>query len=237
MFYEILSSIAKSNKYTKTYISICQRAQIRASTRKLAKEKLGIVEAHHILPKSFGLGGIKDSANIAYLTTYEHFIVHHLATKMFSGNYHFKMIEAFSQFKQGRAEKLSSKQISIIMKTKSFPASPERKKNISIARKNTEKINCIYCNKFFDPGNYKQFHGENCKLNPNIDLSILEKRSFNKQNSVLKAIQNGNHHCGDNFKTLNPSKLKFNCIHCCREIIGKGAFSRFHGDNCKSKTF
>jgi hypothetical protein len=45
--------------------------------------------------------------------------------------------------------------------------SEETKRKISEAKKGKkqEKIKCPHCNRFFDPGNYKQWHGKNCKLN------------------------------------------------------------------------
>jgi hypothetical protein len=50
----------------------------------MARVELGYVEAHHILPKSFNLGGRLDRDNLVYLSAREHFICHHLLMKMFT---------------------------------------------------------------------------------------------------------------------------------------------------------
>jgi hypothetical protein len=42
--------------------------------------------------------------------------------------------------------------------------SEETKNKIRESRKKTKKIECYYCNKLADPGNFKQFHGDNCKM-------------------------------------------------------------------------
>lgn len=43
----------------------------------------------------------------------------------------------------------------------------EEKQKMSDAKKGIilPKIECIYCKRMLDPGNYKQYHGEKCKLN------------------------------------------------------------------------
>ena len=62
------------NKYTKIYFNIID---VR---KRITFEGYG--ENHHILPSS--LGGSDDKENIVRLTAKEHFIVHHLLTKMLS---------------------------------------------------------------------------------------------------------------------------------------------------------
>lgn len=91
--------LAIPNKYTKWYCNIIERALLRASTRQDAKLLLGYTEGHHILPKSFKVGGEKDNSNIAYLTAKEHFVVHRLLTKMFiESKYTYQMEKAISKF-------------------------------------------------------------------------------------------------------------------------------------------
>ena len=61
MYIEKLRKLSLPNKYTNWYISIISNAVLRASTRETAKTLLGEnIEGHHILPKSFKLGGEKD---------------------------------------------------------------------------------------------------------------------------------------------------------------------------------
>lgn len=96
VFLNFTCGLAKTNKYTKWYYSIISNSLHRSSSKKEAKEKLGYVECHHILPNSFKLGGDKDKNNIAFLTAREHMICHWLLIKMFSNsNYRYSMMRAF----------------------------------------------------------------------------------------------------------------------------------------------
>jgi hypothetical protein len=74
-----------SNKYTQWYYSIIDRAKVRILE--------GYTERHHIIPKS--LGGNNSQDNLVNLTVREHYIVHHLLTKMLTGDKKYKMIHAF----------------------------------------------------------------------------------------------------------------------------------------------
>lgn len=176
MYINIVKNISLPNKYTKWYVNTCENAQKRAINRKDAKSILGDTEKHHILPKSFNMGGEKDELNFAYLSIREHFICHLLLTKMFSSKkYNIKMVHALTQFCIGRRKPLlSSKQISLAMSAKHTPCSNERSQNISKSRLSTPKIECEHCSKSFDPGNYKRFHGINCKFGPNKTI-VLEQ--------------------------------------------------------------
>lgn len=91
-YFSILSNIAEHNKYYTWYLGICQEAQKRG----LTKQSNQIMEKHHIIPRSFGLGGETDKLNLVMLTPREHYISHMLLTKMFNKNilYKKKMIYA-----------------------------------------------------------------------------------------------------------------------------------------------
>jgi hypothetical protein len=70
------------NKYSKTYQRIIDKAISRNFTsRNQAKIVLGYVEKHHIIPKC--IGGSEEKSNLVYVTAKEHFVCHHLLTKMF----------------------------------------------------------------------------------------------------------------------------------------------------------
>jgi hypothetical protein len=64
------------NKYTRWYFSIINNAK---STR-----ELGYFERHHIIPRC--MGGDDKASNIVKLSAKEHFICHHLLTKMVSNH-------------------------------------------------------------------------------------------------------------------------------------------------------
>ena len=82
--------IFADNKYTKWYDAIIANAKIRHTT--------GYVERHHIIPKSLGGSNTKD--NLIKLTAREHFVCHHLLTKMTDGYNKIKMLHALGKFVQ-----------------------------------------------------------------------------------------------------------------------------------------
>lgn len=151
-----IEQLALSNKYTKWYLKICENAALRCSTKKEAKHLLGYTEAHHILPKCFKLGGTSDKLNLVNLTLREHFIMHWLATKMFSSKYKSKMNFAFTclvNLTQHGERNFNSIQYSAYRKafierqstTKSKPMSEETKKKISDANKGKQsRIGCTH---------------------------------------------------------------------------------------------
>jgi hypothetical protein len=69
-----MSAMYLTNKYTRWYYNIIQRAQTRVI--------LDYSERHHIIPKS--LGGSNAKNNLVRLTAREHFICHWLLIKMVS---------------------------------------------------------------------------------------------------------------------------------------------------------
>jgi hypothetical protein len=74
------------NKYTHWYYNIINAAKARPLTE-------DYMEEHHIIPRS--LGGTNDKENLVLLTAREHFVVHHLLTKMLNGNSKYKMYVAY----------------------------------------------------------------------------------------------------------------------------------------------
>ena len=213
IYLDQIISIATPNKYTIWYCDIISKALSRASTRKSAKLLLEEeIEGHHILPKSFKLGGEKDKQNIAFLTTKEHFIVHHLLCKMFNDQRKHLMWHAITQFARN-TRSLNSKQISISLSYKHKPCSESRAKNISESRKKTIKIPCTHCGMEFDPGNYKRFHGINCKFGPNSE-QVKHSRRILAIQSMSTGKTNGSF---SDVKTRVESKGK--SIHAHNQVI------------------
>lgn len=98
-YVEQLKSISSDSKYRKWYLSIVLRARERAKTRVMAKKLFGYTEEHHIVPKSFGIGGGKDPENFSYLTAKEHLVCHLLLVRIFrDGLYGMKMNAALAYF-------------------------------------------------------------------------------------------------------------------------------------------
>jgi len=128
-----IQSISLPYKYTTWYCQIVHRAQLRANTKKLAETAIGVkIEKHHILPKSFKMGGEKDNLNYAFLTLREHFICHWLLTKMVVGKEKAKMFHALGLL-NGKHRK--SSRVYEYIKNNIGPRSPEHCANLSAAKK------------------------------------------------------------------------------------------------------
>lgn len=230
MYLTKIREISLNNKYTDWYVSICQKAQVRAANRQTAKKLLGVVEGHHILPKSFSLGGEKDPANYAYLTSREHFICHLLLTKMFNDKLRCKMTYAMTCFhRKSLTRILTSKQYATAVKFYKEKFDEDRCKAIRNSRQLTPKQICPHCTKSIDPGNYKLYHGNNCKLNPTIDKQILLKRSEDKRVGTLKSIALGTH----KHRPVTSYGILV-CPHCGKSGTNMPAMKRHHFTRCKS---
>jgi len=89
------------NKYTKWYFSSLVKAQRQEQAR---IESGGYFEKHHIIPTS--IGGKNTRENKVFLSPKEHYIFHHLLTKMMKTAEHkVKMIQAFWQLSHGAKRK------------------------------------------------------------------------------------------------------------------------------------
>lgn len=85
---------------------------------------------------------------------------------------------------------------------------------------NRPKTLCEHCNKEFDNGNYKKYHGDKCTI-----LTGIKREQYPKVTEVAKAKR---------IETLNKKPIK-TCPHCniAFSII---SYTRFHGDSCRVKT-
>jgi hypothetical protein len=98
IYIDKIIELCSDNEQTAEYISIVSNARIRASTKKEADVILGYAEEHHILPRSFKMGGVTDKLNYAYLSAREHYRCHQLLIEMgLTRNLHAKMIHAFGR--------------------------------------------------------------------------------------------------------------------------------------------
>lgn len=87
-YIDIIKTISQ-NKYAKLYIAIVTNAINRNSPE-------GYTEKHHIVPKSFRMGGETDKENIVVVTAREHFLLHYLLCKM-KTPYQLSMASAFGK--------------------------------------------------------------------------------------------------------------------------------------------
>lgn len=106
-YLEQIKQLSHQNKYLNWYIALCKKAFLRESNRNKAKLLLGYIESHHILPKSFNLGGEKDPNNLVHFTAKEHYIAHRFLLKFLKGKQHLsKMTVAWQRTMNSRAKKL-----------------------------------------------------------------------------------------------------------------------------------
>lgn len=85
----------KDNKYTKIYYKVIENAtNVRVK---------GKTQRHHIIPES--IGGSNDPDNLVHLTHKEHFVCHHLLTKMTTGEEWVSMVRAMHCMKAKGREK------------------------------------------------------------------------------------------------------------------------------------
>lgn len=103
--------ISNKSKYAFTYIKLCESRLLRTT-------QIEYTEKHHMLPKSFKLGGEKDPVNTIRFTFREHFIAHRLLSKMFSDkrmkSQMLKAITAFYQKTDSQDRKTTSRHFAIM---------------------------------------------------------------------------------------------------------------------------
>lgn len=71
-------------KWKAHYDKLIERGKNRCSSKEEAKQFLGYVESHHIIPKC--MNGLDNEENIVHLTAREHYVAHQLLVKIYPGN-------------------------------------------------------------------------------------------------------------------------------------------------------
>jgi len=152
------------NKYTHWYNDIINAAKTRSKPN-------SYTEKHHIIPES--LGGSNDKENLVYLTSKEHYTVHHLLTKMLIGSPKHKMIHAFHRMSNSNDIKITNKQYEISKKLKSDLM-------IQLHKDKNSYINS-------DEYRKKQIDGKN-KPEVKKKQSNKMKENHKKENSIYKNL-------------------------------------------------
>ena len=217
-----------NNKYTQTYIKICHTAQERANNKKLAQHMMGYIEKHHVLPKSFGLGGEMDKLNYAFLTDREHFICHKLLTfGLKQTKYYYKCLTAIAAFMyKSKAQEriLSSRDYEFIRKcnsaqmknripwNKGLKTGPQSKelieKRVAPLRGTIPWNKGIPCT---DEAKKKNSQSNLGRRNPPIDLKIRQKMSTEAKN-----------------------RIRLTCECCGKENLMPQHYKQWH-NNCQAK--
>lgn len=206
-----------NNKYTKWYTNIITNAHSRTRSQD------DYVERHHIIPKS--LGGSNRQENLVRLTAKEHFVVHHLLTKMVTGIALQKMACAFHKMMFSH----SPTQCRYLPPSKAFErmrksAATKGELHHNHGRKHTEEWRANRSEVYKGEGNpnfgkrhkIENWGGDNSGENNPMhgkshSLSAKEKISENAKN-----------------------RQKFKCPHCDKEVDSSN-YSRWHGENCRTK--
>ena len=92
----------------------------------------------------------------------------------------------------------------------------EAKDKMSLIYSIQPDVTCEFCNKTFKISLYKGFHGDRCKMNPNIDPALTQKRLELATNASQQA-----------------SRLIV--CECCQQEIPFSVYTRFHGPKCKPR--
>lgn len=91
----------------------------------------------------------------------------------------------------------------------------ETKQKLREVRKKDLRKSCDFCGKTTTLNNHQQFHGEHCKLNPNVSQDVINLRKVKAMKASIKASVKDHH-----------------CIYCNRYFV-KSKYNRWHGVNCK----
>lgn len=208
-----------SNKYTALYFKIIENAR--------QNPYHGFTESHHIIPKA--LGGDNSVDNLVDLSAKEHWRVHKLLPKMTTGDAKRKMLYAFGMF---RVDKTGNRILTAKQYEESRMAFVEAHSKRNVEDSTKQKLrdinlalpkdhHCVHCDVYFIKGHYRRWHGDNCRLNTNIDPTLLEKRSTDQRNNV-----------SENSKNAWRQKTKKICPHCQKNIDSSN-YAKWHGDKCK----
>lgn len=227
-FLNKINNLSLDNKYSKWYTNIISNA-INCSVK-----NEGYVEKHHILPKSFKMGGEKDKQNIVVLTGKQHYIVHLCLTKMFE-NALLKQKTAFCFLSMSRKNKHQQRRHSgkvyesLKKVANSFTQTKEHKLKMSKITKKNHLLGIV--------GHYKP-HSEEAKLK----ISSATKGRINKPPSeeAKKRLSILNTGCGNPMfgrthseETKNKQSqrmLNRPKIHCiiCNKYMDIGNYKRWH---------
>jgi 5-methylcytosine-specific restriction endonuclease McrA len=196
-----------TNKYSKIYFNIMNVAKERVKPETYC-------EKHHILPKS--LGGTLSKDNLVFLTAKEHYVAHHLLTKMYEGISKQKMDHAFwklnSRYESENRIKINSRTFEISRK------------------KQSELVSKQFTGRFVSESARESVRQSNKKrIGNNHPLWGTNRPDHVKESSRI--ANKGNKYClgrivpNETKKKMSESQLKrekFKCHYCDRQISGLG---------------
>jgi len=200
------------NKYTERYNSIVHKAKNRKLVEGVYYEK------HHILPKS--MGGKNNKCNLVNLTPKEHYVVHHLLTKMCEGDNSRKMNYAFWKLNiRYKDEKRTNINFSTFEK---------------IREKQKENMSKTMTGRFVSEKARESVRNSN-RLRVGDKHPLFGKKRPNHVIEASRKANLGNKYClgrkvsEETRKKMSESQKnveKFDCGICGRKISGKGNFTQ-----------
>ena len=219
-----------NNKYIRTYIKLCYNARKRATNKKTAQKLFGYIEKHHILPKSFNLGGEKDSLNYAFLTAREHFVCHKLLTfGLRHSKYYFKClasIVAFMYKNEKQVRILSSHDYEFIRKCNSEQMKNRIPWNKGIKTGTSPKKGL--------PATGRNQKGIREAWNKGIPCSAASKEK-NSQSNIGKKKGPLSVIIRQKMSITATKRIRYICEHCGKENLMIQHYNRWHGYKCRSK--
>jgi len=222
-----------TNKYTRWYYDIINRAQTRVLDNRVYCEK------HHIIPKS--LGGNDNHENLVKLTAREHFICHWLLTKMVTGVEQKKMAYACKMLMHShgngqdryritaRIYETLKQNLNIMLKGREF--TDEWKNKLKVAARNradNEDASATQIRQNTMIKANKSRKGEKRLATTGSKNHFYGKGFFGTDNPFY-----GKHHSEETLAKLRVAKSKYCCEHCNTTVGGKSNYERWHGNNCK----
>ena len=241
IYIQIIKDLSQQNKYLNWYVGIVENAQKRAKTRKEAKKILEYCEGHHILPKSFELGGEKDKLNLVYLTAREHFILHLLLLKFLKEFCHRSKMSAPVLLMKYKCTNSRTHEIARKLAVENSPSKTEefqnkrRKTSVEkhgVSNHNQLEIVCPHCGVSGKKGGMMLSHFDYCKENPNRINEELTCPHCNKIGPKANLIQFHFDNCKQNPNRIEKKKILYECPYCDKKGYNASAMKQNHFDNC-----
>lgn len=212
------------NKYTKAYYQIIHKALFR-------EQRECYYEKHHIIPKS--LGGLDDEDNLVCLLPREHYVAHHLLTKMLVGKDKHKMtfaLHTFFHFNKYRRLNFTARQYEY------------HRNEFAKACKNRVSHTKSDVYRFKHKKTLEEFVGTISEFGHHSELTQQEVnflRVASEDESVatrwiknwgvwVESLQDWSY----NKKMKSNKQPPVICEHC-HKSVSPGNYSRWHGNNCK----
>ena len=216
------------NKYTTWYYSIITKASKRINN-------FGYTENHHVIPKS--LGGSNNKENLVRLTPKEHYICHLLLTKMVEKDNIRKMWYAHYMMMKGTKRHKPNARMYELAKTNMAKANKDRPgPNLGKVMSDDQKKKLSNSLKGRILGPMSEEHKQKLSKPKSEEhrKKISESRKRLKGGPRLKRSEETRRKIGE--KTKGQKLPTIICSHCNR-AISSGNFTRWHGDNCKLKSY